>query len=394
VRQVRWFPPVGPPLPVTPCSRRLQVFSVEATAVQLTWSALGPGAVRFQAANTSVEVEADGGPGAVMLTGLPSGTRLTVVAGGAGVPGGRRTLSADTLDALPGHEVYRFATIGDLHVGAAAFGFHNSMPDPAPPEDLHPLLCTRHALDEAVAWGAQRIVAKGDLTHDGRRSQWRSVAGLLDRLPDSVPVDVLPGNHDWSKWRDVDPTKALIDHGRAVVDEVEGIDLPGLRLVLVDSAVPGLHGGRLTHRADAACQELADAARSGRPAMLVLHHQLQRSRLVRHWPPGVGGGEAGDFLERAVAANPNLFVTSGHTHRHRRRTAGPVTLTTVGSTKDHPGVWAGYVVHEAGIQQVVRRVADPRVLAWTERTGAAIGGLWRHLSPGRLDDRCLTVRWP
>ncbi len=369
----------------------LQVFAVEADAVQVTWGALGPGPVAFRACETVVEVEADGGPGAAVLSGLPSGADLSVVVSGAGLPGGRRTLPVRTLERLPGPEVFRFATVSDLHVGAAAFGFKNSMPDRAAVEDRHPLLCTRHALDEARAWGAERIVVKGDLTDDGRRSQWRSVGQLFEGVPE--PVDLLAGNHDWSERRTIDPTEAMADFGRHVVDGVASVDLPGLRLVLVDTAVPGDHRGSIARRADDACDELADAARDGRPVMLVLHHQLQRSQHLHPWPPGVSGREANWFLRRATAANPNLFVTSGHTHRHRSRRWGPATLTTVGSTKDYPGVWAGYVVHEAGIQQVVRRVSEPRCLAWTERTGSAVGGLWRYIGPGRLADRCLTVRW-
>ena len=67
-------------------------------------------------------------------------------------------------------------------------------------------------------------------------------------------------------------------------------------------------------------------------------------------------------------ANPATLVTTGHTHRHRRRRHGPVVVTEVGSVKDHPGTWAGYLVYEGGIVQTVRRIMDPTALAWTERT--------------------------
>ena len=42
-------------------------------------------------------------------------------------------------------------------------------------------------------------------------------------------------------------------------------------------------------------------------------------------------------------------------------------VTEVGSVKDHPGTWAGYLVYEGGIVQTVRRIMDPTALAWTER---------------------------
>jgi Icc protein len=69
-------------------------------------------------------------------------------------------------------------------------------------------------------------------------------------------------------------------------------------------------------------------------------------------------------------------------------------VTEVGSTKDYPGVWAGYKVFEGGIIQLVRRTSDPDVMAWTEATRRAVNGQWRRWSPGRMADRCFTVDWP
>ena len=73
---------------------------------------------------------------------------------------------------------------------------------------------------------------------------------------------------------------------------------------------------------------------------------------------------------------------------------GHVVVTETGSPKDHPGTWTGYVVHEGGIRQVVRRVARPDVIRWTERSRRAAGGAWGVWSPGRLTDRCWDLPWP
>jgi hypothetical protein len=43
---------------------------------------------------------------------------------------------------------------------------------------------------------------------------------------------------------------------------------------------------------------------------------------------------------------------------------------------------------------VVRRVAEPSAIAWTERSGRAIGGLWRWWSPGLRSHRCFSHAWP
>jgi hypothetical protein len=69
-------------------------------------------------------------------------------------------------------------------------------------------------------------------------------------------------------------------------------------------------------------------------------------------------------------------------------------VTEVASTKDHPGVWAGYAVYEGGIIQVVRRILHPDAMGWTELTRRAAGGAWGPYASGRLSDRCFTHVWP
>lgn len=360
--------------------------------MQLTWSALGPGPVRFTAADITVEVVADGGPGAVTLDHLPPASSVAIAVTGAGQGDRQRELSAHTLASPPGAELYRLATVSDLHVGAAAFGYRDRMVDRADdPTELHPLRCARAALVEAQTWGADRMVVKGDVTHDGSRVQWDRIGPILADV--GVPVDVVPGNHDTSIRRTVEPATALNRHGLTVVEGARAIDLPGLRLLLADTCRRERHGGSVVPVADRICEALAEARSDGRPALLAVHHHFQTNDRRPLWPPGIPAHEGDRFLDRAARANPNLFVTSGHTHRHRRRRHGSITLTQVGSTKDFPGVWAGYVVHEGGIRQVVRRVAEPSCMTWTERTGDEIFGLWRHIAPGRLRDRCFSLTW-
>jgi hypothetical protein len=136
------------------------------------------------------------------------------------------------------------------------------------------------------------------------------------------------------------------------------------------------------------------AATSPTPVVVLLHHQLMTTPVPTHLPVGIPRAEAEPFLDALAAAQPATLVTSGHTHRHRRRNRGPLVITEVGSTKDYPGAWAGYVVHEGGIRQVVHRIGAPDVLAWTDTSKAAALGAWGRWSPGRLPDRCFTHRWP
>jgi hypothetical protein len=95
-----------------------------------------------------------------------------------------------------------------------------------------------------------------------------------------------------------------------------------------------------------------------------------------------------------AAGRGRVLITSGHTHRHRRHDLGGIVATEVGSTKDYPGTWAGYAVHEGGIRQVVRRIESPDCVAWLERTRAAALGRWGRWSPGELADRSFSYAWP
>jgi hypothetical protein len=345
--------------------KRLEVFAVEDHAVQVTWGEMPEGTVRISAGTATAVVESDGSsPGAVTLEGLPSGRLVDVVFEAAGGAIGRAR--ARTLESPPGPELFRLATINDLHIGADGFGYWNSMRERPRPAQLHPVRCAEAAVTEALAWGAQMLVVKGDLTHRGWPDQWEQVGRLLAGLP--VPVEVVPGNHDASSQRTVEPQPGLARHGLHLVHGVQVVDLPGIRLVLADSVLPGENRGQIAHLTP----EVARVARRAPgPVLLGLHHHPQRFEFPTFLPPGIKASEANAFLA-AVA---------------------PLTVTEVGSTKDYPGAWGGYVVHEGGIRQVVRRIERPDCIRWTEYTRRAVLGLWGHWSPGRLDDRCFTIAW-
>ncbi|CAN5826358.1 hypothetical protein BH24ACT3_BH24ACT3_00430 [soil metagenome] len=361
---------------------RVGVFAVEDTTIQVTWGALPAGHVSIEAAGRVAEIEIDGGPGALELEGLLMATEHETRANGPGLPIGGSMMATRTLAPPPGEELCRVATISDLHLGSDRVGIP-PIAESGALGDLPPVRCARAAIAEGLAWGADLLVVKGDVTDHGTADEWALAADLLADLP--VPVVVVPGNHDVGDDRPLDTGSLAVVRGTAVRD------LPGLRVVAVDTTVPGRHRGRIAPAHDAVLDALAGAPGG---ALVLLHHQLQDRPYPPLWPPGVPRPDATRFLDAVAAAHPATLVSSGHTHRHRRRRHGLVTVTQVGSTKDYPGTWAGYAVHEGGVRQVVRRVAAPDAIAWSERTRRARFGLWGHWSPGRLDDRCFTVLWP
>lgn len=330
------------------------------------------------------EVVGDGGPGALVVDGLEPGTAHDVRLDG------RRVGSCTTLPSL-GAERCRVAVLTDLHIGEPHFGAwpRAEHPDPSAPPNERAL---RSGLDQALAWGAQALVLKGDLTETGRRAQWETFAEILRPVP--VPVLATRGNHDVQRGAQLD-RDLLRDAGvqLAVDDEVAALDLDGLRVLVADSTRHERHHGTPAAFADEVVRRAGEAAAEGRAALVAFHHQAHALPLRVWWPPGMWGASPGRFLDRLAAANPRTVVSTGHTHSHRRRQRGSLVVSETGSTKDGLGAWTGYVFAEGGVRQVTRRVSGPAEQGWTDATGRVLFGVWGRWSPGRLADRCFIQRW-
>jgi 3',5'-cyclic-AMP phosphodiesterase len=391
----------------------ISVFALEDTSIQVVWHALPAAQVRLEIGDQAREITATapammhrrgrrpvalalpagavGGPGAVTIDGLHPGTGYDLTVSGPGSP--RRLVErVTTLRPPPGRLIDTFATINDIHLAEPGFGLRNTIEEPWPipaGRGAYPWRCLDAAVDEAIHWGARALVVKGDMTAQGTASEFHEIGERLGRV--RVPVMATFGNHEYYEL-ETDGRTILEHYGIHVPREPWASDRPGIRLVFALTPRPGERSGAIDERQRARLVALAAGAPG--PAFLVLHHQPQRWRWPTEYPRGIDGRQARPFLDELAAANPASFVASGHTHRHRRRRVGSVEVVEVGSTKDYPGTWTGYAVHEGGIRQVVRRIAAPDVMAWTESTGRALGGVWGRWSPGRLDDRCFSHRWP
>ncbi len=385
----------------------VDVFAVEPDAVQLTWAALPERELSIEVGDRAVRVTAPppallrrrgrrprpldpspAGPGAVSFDGLDPATAYDVVASTAGMA---RTVVARfrTPAPPPGRLLCRWATISDLHLGERSFGRLGTIVDVDPLPDgwePYPLRCARAAMAEAEAWGAELIVAKGDLTRDSEPAEFRQAGRLLASA--TVAVDAILGNHDVRHRVDGAP---LIAAEGVPVHVAPGYrDVPGLRIVYGHTPEAADKRGRL---GPGDLERIVALASGAGPAAIVVHHPPQRLPLPTHYPPGIRPGQSHQLLAMLARANPSTVVLAGHTHRSRRARHGEITVAEVGSTKDYPGVWAGYTVYEGGICQVVRRISEPSCLAWTESTAEALFGVWRRWSPGSLADRCWTEHW-
>lgn len=351
--------------------------------MQLTWRDGRPGSV-VRVGDGSI-VLGRTGPGAAAVGELRPATRYEVVVDG------RRAGAFRTLAPPPGELLFRFATVSDTHIGERGFGMLPRFREDAhlSERDAYPTRCLRAAVDEAAAWGAELLLAKGDLTWSGRPIQWETVAETLAAAP--FPVHATLGNHDVVP-RAVDGRDVLSRHGVVAARTVDPVDVPGLRIVLGHSADRGHRYGVVdgTQR-----DEIIRLVGEGStPAFVTLHHYVNPLPVRSRYPRGIEHTEGDALIAGLAAVQPATFLSFGHSHRNRRKVRHGLPLTEVGSTKDYPGVWAGYAVHEGGIRQVVRRVAEPSCLEWTERTSAVLGGFWGWWSPGRLRWRCFTWTWP
>ena len=375
---------MAPTLPFTALPS-LEVFAVEDRAAQLVWRDLADGELGVVVDGRHSALGPGGRVGAAEITGLEPGrpNRVDVTLDGRVFTS--RTIT--TTPSLPGPPLARIATISDLHLGEAGFGLFKEMRESGTHDREYPLRCAQAAAREATAWGADLLVIKGDITELGQPDQWEQFDELLDSI--TIPVVAIPGNHDtFAKPGSLDATEELRRRG-LFPETIQTRDLPGVRIVTADTTTPRHTWGRIRHIADSLCA----AVDSDLPVLLLLHHHLETHHYPRIWPLGTPKRQAASVLAGLVAANPDLLISSGHTHRNRARLHESAVITEVGATKDHPGVWAGYAAHAVGIRQVVRRVAEPTCIAWNDRTHAAVGGIWGKWSPGRIGDRSFAHIW-
>lgn len=375
---------MAPTLPFTGLES-IEVFAVEDTCAQLVWRNLPHGDLGVVVDGCEQVLGPGGRSSAAEITDLTPGKANTVDVTLDGRVIARRTIA--TTPSLPGPALSRIATISDLHLGENGFGLVKEMRESGDHPHGYPLRCARAAAQEATEWGADLLVIKGDITEKGQPEHWAQFDELLESI--TIPVVAIPGNHDtFQNPGSLDAVEELRTRG-LFPDAIQSLDLPGVRVVTVDTTTPRHTWGRIHHVAD----PLRDAVEGELPVLLFLHHHLETHHYPRIWPLGTPKRQASAVLESLVRANADLLISSGHTHRNRARTHGTAVITEVGATKDHPGVWAGYVAHPSGVRQVVRRVAEPSCIEWNDRTHAVVGGIWGKWSPGRIDDRSFAHTW-
>lgn len=209
------------------------------------------------------------------------------------------------------------------------------------------------------------VVATGDLVNDERPDQYDRFQEIVGRL--RVPLVPVPGNHDdraemRSRFPDVLPAGGPDDP----IDHV--LDLDPLRLVFVDTQVPGRIGGAITEAQVAWLDDVLTSAPE-RPTIVFQHH-----------PPfetGIGfmDREAfrGDAPYAAMLARHDHveLVSCGHLHRSIVHRFGGTVACTWPST---------CVTLDLGLGDVPIRYTDEPV-GYVLHQWDADAGLRSHLVP-------------
>ena len=367
-------------------SSPLQVWAVEDTALQITWGSMPRGEVTAWVGDNHASIGHIGGAGSLDLHDLVPASHQRI---DVSWEGGRAQVEARTLPTPPGELLCRIATMSDLHLGSRHWGASKLMIDRSNHEVPFPTRCAWAAVDEALEWGAELLLIKGDAAHHQHHEDFRLLGELLDST-DDLPVMLIPGNHDVD-GKGEGPTPVKVgERGIPFIRETACMDLPGIRVIAADTTVPGLGLGSIERVAD---DIIELATLSSGPFLLGIHHQLERFRFPTHYPIGISGQASSKFLDDLTKANTAGLITSGHTHRNRARSHGSLRLSEVASTRDWPGVWAGYAIHEGGIRQVVRRVVAPDAICWHEYSRRALFGGWERWAMGKLGQRCFNHNW-
>jgi predicted phosphodiesterase len=331
------------------------------------------------------EVTTRGRYHAARVEGLEPGASYPLVVEGA-APGPLLPEEVATLERPSGRLLATFATANDVHFGEVACGMLGTPQEPGPVfraeegEEPYPHVMNRAAVDEIGALDPDAVVVKGDLTNLGTEEEYEAFLATYGAL--GPRMHHVRGNHD-----------AMVTSTIASAHAPFDVRLPGVVLAVLDTVVPGIDRGALP----AEQLEWLDALAAGSsdPVLVFGHHHPwdpSKHRSATYFGINPDDSEALCALIERRESVAGYFA--GHTHRNRVRRfaqARDVPVVEVACVKDYPGAWAEYHVYEGGYTQVVRRVAAPDAMAWTEKTRHMFQGMYRDYALGGLDDRCFTV---
>jgi 3',5'-cyclic-AMP phosphodiesterase len=211
------------------------------------------------------------------------------------------------------------------------------------------------------------LLVSGDLTDNGAPEEYQRLRQLLAPL-DLVP-HVLPGNHDARA-----PLREAFGLPGSGEDPVaHAVDLGPLRLVCLDSTIPGAEGGSLDgDRIE--WLEATLAADPEKPTVVALHHPPLRTEIPTFERIGLEPGSC-EALAEVVGRHPQVArIVAGHVHRTIVAELAGRAVVTVPSTylqsaldftapklqmrPDPPG-FAIHALRDGSLSTHLQRIAAP-----------------------------------
>nr|WP_255426880.1 metallophosphoesterase [Pseudonocardia sp. C8] len=169
----------------------------------------------------------------------------------------------------------------------------------------------RRALDAAIVSGVptDAIVLSGDLADAGEPAAYRRLRSLVEPAAQMLGAEIVyvMGNHD---ERSAFHAELLDDPGAGRRSHDTVHDIRGLRLVVLDTTVPGHHHGEIDEAQYAWLRaQLATPAPEG--TVVVLHHPPVPARDELH---AVVGFRSPEVLHEVLEGTDVRAVLAGHTH--------------------------------------------------------------------------------
>lgn len=202
------------------------------------------------------------------------------------------------------------------------------------------------------------VLITGDCVDEGSVAEYERLRVCLQPL--EMPVYVIPGNHDNREhMRQVFGTQG-VGHHETFMQYV--VHAGPLRLIALDTLIPGQAGGRLCHERLHWLEAQLTADRAS-PTILFQHHPPFAIGIPVLDRAGFGGVED---LSRLIARHPNVErILAGHVHCHVQRRFHGTIAVTCPSTAHQMHIDLRQQAHLAAV------MTPPACLLhfWTDETG-------------------------
>jgi 3',5'-cyclic AMP phosphodiesterase CpdA len=187
----------------------------------------------------------------------------------------------------------------------------------------------RRALEQLQQSGIkpEALVFTGDLADLGEPDAYKRLRAIVEPVAQSLGAEVIwvMGNHDERLQYSVE----LFDIEATQAPQDRVYDLNGLRIISLDTSVPGYHHGELE---DSQLDWLADILSTPAPhgTLLALHHPPIPEPLL--WPMAMLELQAQDRLAAILEGTDLIGILGGHLHYSTHSTFAGIPVSVAAAT--------------------------------------------------------------